>query len=200
MLFSVGFAFALLLSFAEAASSRSYATNTRITEGAVVDLQGEEEFKQVDDEQERSLMAKDFVPLSCNNMLSDCKSWRTIFGNDAVHTARVVVPCGTCVTMDHPGPELILQDGIDIQGKLIFPDGYSLTVQTTSIAVQGELEMTSTKPVDGTPNIRISMIGNNSLQTFTPIGENAGACGNGCVMGKKAIVVAGGKVKCECIL
>jgi len=165
-----------------------------------VDPQGEEEFKQVDDEQERRLEVGDFVPLSCNDILSGCDSWASIFENNAEHTARVIVPCGTCVTMDYPGPELILQDGIDIQGKLVFPDDYSLKVQTTSIAVQGELEVISTKPVDGTPNIRFSMIGDNSLQTFTPIGENAGVYGDECVMGKKAIVVAGGKVNCECIL
>jgi hypothetical protein len=190
MIVSVGFAVLLLLSFAEATSLRSN-TTARTPEGAFVDLQGEES-NQVDEE--RRLDVDDFVPLSCNNVISNCNSWTTIFGSVAEHTSKIIVPCGTCVTMDHPGPELTLQDGIDIQGKLVFPDNYSITLRTTSIVVQGELDMTSTKVVDGTPNIQIIMIGDNSLQKFTPVGENAGACGGDCVMGKKAIVVAGGKV------
>jgi hypothetical protein len=196
MVFSVFFGFALLLSFAEASSLRSN-TTTRITEGAFVDFQGE---KIVQVDEERRLEVDDFVPLSCNNAVLDCDSWTTVFGNVAAHTSRVVVPCGTCVTMDHPGPVLTLQDGIDIQGKLVFPDNYSLMVQTTSIVVQGQLDMTSTKLVDGTSTIRIRMIGDNKLQTFTPIGENAGACGGDCVIGKKAIVVAGGKVNRKCTI
>ena len=103
---------------------------------------------------------------------------------------------------------LELLGGIDIHGKLIFPDaGYSsnhtLSISTTMMIVQGELSMSSiTKPINGRPHIHITMIGHDVNQTFTPIDNNARACAIGtnstvtasCKVGKKSIVVAGGKV------
>ena len=152
---------------------------------------------------------QDFVPLSCNSNLGTtaCGSWTTIFGAAKEFANRVIVDCGTCITMDHPGPELTLTGGIDIRGKLVFPDAYSLTLRTAMITVQGELQLTSTsKAVDGTPLIRIIMIGTDTEQTFTPVGENSAACVSGtnvsglCKVGKKAITVAGGKVNRTCEL
>lgn len=100
--------------------------------------------------------------------------------------------------MDHPGPILTLSGGIDIHGKLLFPDSntYKIEVRTPLIAVQGELEMiSSSKAVDGTPLVKFLMTGD-ADQTYTPVGENALACGGGgtCNAGKKAVVVAGGKM------
>ena len=103
---------------------------------------------------------------------------------------------------------LELLGGIDIHGKLVFPDaGYSsnhtLSISTTMMIVQGELSMSSiTKPINGRPHIHITMIGHDVNQTFTPIDNNARACAIGtnstvtasCKVGKKSIVVAGGKV------
>ena len=98
--------------------------------------------------------------------------------------------------MDHASGNLSLLGGLDVLGKLVFPDGYNLNLVTTMIAVQGELEMTASKPVDGTPQIKFTMIGNDDQMTFTPIDANANACEgvSTCTTGKKAIVVAGGKV------
>ena len=98
--------------------------------------------------------------------------------------------------MDHASGNLSLLGGLDILGKLVFPDGYNLNLVTTMIAVQGELVMTASKPVDGTPQIKFTMIGNDDQMTFTPIDANANACKgvSTCPTGKKAIVVAGGKV------
>jgi G8 domain len=138
----------------------------------------------------------DFVPLSCNAALAtvSCTSWTAKFGTLAVQSKRVIVPCGECIRMDHPGPILTLVEGLDIQGKLVFSDGYRLEVRAPLIAVQGELEMSAFKPVDGAPNVKLVMTGETD-QVFTPIGPNANACsGGGCVAGKKAIVVAGGRV------
>jgi hypothetical protein len=141
----------------------------------------------------------DFVPLSCNSALATvpCASWTAKFGALAVQSKRVIVPCGECIRMDHPGPILTLVEGLDIQGKLVFIDGYRLEVRTPLVAVQGELEMSAVKPVDGVPNLKLVMTGETD-QVFTPIGQNANACGGvvggACVAGKKAIVVAGGRV------
>jgi G8 domain len=140
----------------------------------------------------------DFVPLSCNARLSStmsCSSWTRTFGVSTTHTRRIVVPCGQCVRMDHAGPVLTLDGGLDVQGKLVFADNYKLELRSPLVVVQGELELQAFKPVDGTPNIKFVMTGETD-QTYTAIGENAKACGGAgtCVAGKKAIVVAGGRV------
>jgi hypothetical protein len=105
--------------------------------------------------------------------------------------------------MDHPGPEVTFLQGIDIIGKLVFPSDEPqdpITFYTTSITVQGELDLQSTlTPVTGTPNVQFIMTGEKDKQAFRPVGENIGACstydfsGN-CPVGRKAITVAGGKV------
>jgi len=141
---------------------------------------------------------EDFVPLACNANLASvtCSSWSSKFGTADTHSVRRTITCGECVTMDHASGNLSLLGGLDVHGKLVFPDGYSLNLVTTMIAVQGELEMTASKPVDGTPQIKLTMIGNDDQMTFTPIDANANACKgvSTCATGKKAIVVAGGKV------
>jgi hypothetical protein len=146
----------------------------------------------------RSLQApSDFVPLSCNSNLASatCSTWTSRFGSGATMSSRITIPCGQCITMNHPGPTLTLQDGIDIQGKLVFPNtNVNLVINSPLIVVQGLLEMQATKSVDGTPLIRVVLTGQND-QTFTPIGSNANACGGGkCTVGKKAFIVAGGKL------
>jgi hypothetical protein len=85
---------------------------------------------------------------------------------------------------------------LDVLGKLVFPNDYKLNLQATIIAVQGELVMTASKPVDGTPQVKITMIGNDDTMTFTTIDANVNACAgvSTCDTGKKANVVAGGKV------
>jgi G8 domain len=146
-----------------------------------------------------------FVPLSCNTNLKACVGWTVYFGTDAVQNNRLVVRCGDCVTMDFAGPSVTLNDGIDINGKLIFPENYSVTLYTAGIVVQGELEMQSKRaPISGTPQIQFIMIGVNDDRSFVPVGENAAACGrlalanNSCLVGKKSITVAGGKMNGMC--
>jgi G8 domain len=97
--------------------------------------------------------------------------------------------------MDVTGGSLNLLGGLEILGKLVFPDGYKLNLSANIVIVQGELEMTATKAVDGIPNIKLTMVGSNDF-AFTPIDANARACGgnNTCPVGKKGIIVAGGTV------
>lgn len=140
---------------------------------------------------------RDFKPLTCNAALAtaQCVPWTRKFGTSTVYPARVVIPCGECVVMDVAGGTLLLQAGIDIIGKLVFPDGYKLNLSAPIIAIQGELEMTASKTVDGIPNIKITMFGAND-KFITPVDVNAKACKGAatCNVGKKGIVVAGGKV------
>lgn len=148
--------------------------------------------------QRRQLEADDFVPLGCNSKLDTaiCSSWSTRIGKQNVHTKRVTVQCGECVRMDHAGETIVFEKGLDIRGKLVFPDGYKIQVFSTMITVQGHLEMTATKGVDGKPAITFTMIGDDANLTMTPIGENKLKCNGGqtCPVGKKSITVAGGNV------
>ena len=143
-----------------------------------------------------SLALRDLVPLTCNANIGKaiCQSWAAKFGTKSVHSTRVVVPCGQCVIMDHVG-NITFNDGLEINGRLIFPDGYSVHVYSTMIVVQGILDMKSTGAVTGMPYIQFTMIGDNEDTVFTPLNENAYVCGvSTCSAGKKGIIVAGGTV------
>ncbi len=139
----------------------------------------------------------DFKPLLCNAALSSakCKTWSSTFGILNIHLKRVVIPCGQCITMNHGGATLDLRAGLEIIGKLVIPNKKKINIVTTTVVVQGELQMTSTKPIDGNPDIKFTLTGNNDI-TFTPIDRNANACHGvaTCSIGKKSIVVAGGKL------
>ena len=99
----------------------------------------------------RSLQAAvDFVPLSCNANIASatCSTWTSRFGSGATLSSRITIPCGQCITMNHPGPTLTLQGGIDIQGKLVFPNSnVNLIINTPLVVVQGLLDMQATKQI-----------------------------------------------------
>jgi G8 domain len=157
----------------------------------------------MDNNNNNGTVMTDFVPLSCNNnnnSVQPCVTWSTVFGTDSVYDTRVTVPCGTCVTMDQPFVTFLA--GLDIQGKLLVAldtgaesMSTTTTIQATLIVVQGELEMTtSNKHINGTPAIKIILIGEHD-EYFQPVHENANACGGtACLAGQKGLVVAGGRV------
>jgi hypothetical protein len=96
--------------------------------------------------------------------------------------------------MDHPGPTLTFGDGLDIHGKLVFPDNYELIVRSTLILVQGELQITAVKPVDGNPQVKFVMHGDKD-EFFEPADSNSNICGDGlCEAGSRSITIAGGKL------
>ena len=112
------------------------------------------------------------------------------------------MPCGECIIMDFAAsPTLFLQGGLDIQGRLIFPDKYKLTLEAPYIRVQGELDMYSTKIPNGEPDVKIVLTGTDEeLTKFIPADSNSEACaGDVCSVGKKPIVVAGGKLVIEAL-
>jgi hypothetical protein len=150
---------------------------------------------------EQTSEVKDFVTLECNEFLhvAYCNPWSSHFGTDDVHTSRIIIQCGECILMDHPGDMLVLEDGIDIHGKLVFPENNGkLTVKSPFVTVQGELEIHATnKVLDGDFRYKFEMTGEES-HYLEPIEENADACkGKKCKVGKKVIVVAGGKINGE---
>jgi hypothetical protein len=144
-------------------------------------------------------LVEDFSWLSCNKDLysQPCTSFVTAFGVGTVFPNQLVVPCGKCIILDHPGPTLTLQQGLDIQGKLVIPNNPtgSLTIQAPMVVVQGELFITATRPVDGVPVVKFFMTGSGD-KFFQPIDSNAAACGGGqCNVGTRSITVAGGSIK-----
>jgi len=147
---------------------------------------------------------RDFMPLSCN--LPTCNDGSVLWSSQAYRPAQgtVVIPCGRCVTMDHVDEHdtLILPFGLDIQGTLIFPDGYSITIETPFVRVQGVLKMTATQTVTDKASIHILLTGaDENLTDFVPAGENEFKCSDvgasvaeACTVGNKPIVVAGGRL------
>ena len=136
----------------------------------------------------------DFRPLDCNIGLSDktCEPWTKVFGSTESFSKLVVVPCGTCVTLNETGTKLRLNQGIDIQGRLVIPDNTEVHIETPSIVVQGELSITSTSRVSEDPKIKVTMIGTRN-STLMPISSNKGVCGSdGCNVGPRSVAVAGG--------
>ena len=56
----------------------------------------------------------------------------------------VTIPCGKCVTFDEDHGEMIILDlGLSIVGKLVFPPDTKATIETPFIFVQGKLEASS---------------------------------------------------------
>ena len=155
-----------------------------------------------------------FSPLECNSNLNQqtCQPWTSVFGSDSdgnnIFNRRVVVPCGECIVMDRGLRNLIFNDGLDIQGKLIFPPNLEIKVKTTSILVQGELHMFANKAIDGLPSITVAWmdppegasswsLGSKSFRQSSPHFRRY-PCGQldwgDCDMGERPFVVAGGKV------
>lgn len=95
--------------------------------------------------------------------------------------------------LDHP----IYLQGLDIYGKLVVPNSTSTEIWTPLVVVHGELIIDATKPVDGSPDVKIIMT-DQGEDFFEPINENSHECGGRCRAGRKAIIVAGGKVTGEC--
>jgi G8 domain len=163
----------------------------------------------------QQLMPASFVPLGCNK--DPCANGEMKWTEFNPRVGQlVVIPCGVCVTMDYNkndvngnttnGFYLKLLKGLEIQGSLIFPDRtqYRLTIETPSVVVQGNLDMSAASSrVTGQPLIRFILTGSDKV-TFTPVGINEMACAvenssgklvaSACSVGIKPFVVAGGHI------
>lgn len=149
----------------------------------------------------RGLQADDdFRPLACNDGISSaqCSPWSSMFSSAPLN--EIVIPCGLCVTMDVTGV-LSLPAGLDIQGKLVFPDGVNLTLRAPYVRVQGELQMFSSKIPNGQEDVKFIIYGvDETVTSFIPADSNRNVCGGfACQAGKKPIVVAGGKLVIEAL-
>ena len=150
------------------------------------------------------LELESFNTLMCNSELSDddCDPASTRYSgtlSDLVDSTpqgeQAVVPCGRCVVVDTAdGSILNLPDGINVVGMLHFPSTANLTVVTTNIVVQGVLKMDPPSSALGN-KVRIKMVGSDDYY-LRPHAENSLSCdeATGCLLGKKVIAVAGGKL------
>ena len=144
-----------------------------------------------------------FMPLTCNR--NRCSAGTTTWKqeNYKPSAGKITIPCGKCVTMNYDDSDVLeLTHGLNIEGTLIFRNGYKITIKTPFIHVQGNLEMYARRKVTNEPDIKFILTGTNELITsFVPADNNRFACsGQGattpspCFVGKKPIVVAGGRV------
>mmetsp|Transcript_9179 Transcript_9179/g.27606 ORF Transcript_9179/g.27606 Transcript_9179/m.27606 type:complete len:1426 (-) Transcript_9179:247-4524(-) len=139
----------------------------------------------------------DFSPLTCNSNLDSatCGSWT--FGS--APTEQVTIPCGTCVDMSTAPAAVNAAFGINVEGRMHFPDGTETHISTPHLFVQGKLSMDlANGPIGADPDVKITMTGV-SDQILTPNDQNAAVCPGGCNVGPKAVVVAGGELDINAI-
>lgn len=142
-----------------------------------------------------------FEPLNCN---VGCTKGTTTWKQEGYNRAqKITIPCGKCVVMNYDASDVLaLPGGLNIEGTLRFPNGYKITIKTPFVHVQGNLEMYARSKVTGEPSIKFLMTGTDEVVTsFVPADNNRFKCSphgatnpSPCLVGKKAFVVAGGKV------
>jgi G8 domain len=143
-----------------------------------------------------------FEPLFCNRIRCSAGSTTWKLANFNLNE-KVTIPCGMCVVMDYTASSVLeLPHGLNIEGSLRFPNGYSITIKTPFVHVQGVLEMSALRKVTDKPDIKILLTGTNELVTsFIPADNNKFKCSadgasipSPCFVGRKAFVIAGGMV------
>mmetsp|Transcript_29790 Transcript_29790/g.44184 ORF Transcript_29790/g.44184 Transcript_29790/m.44184 type:complete len:1743 (-) Transcript_29790:270-5498(-) len=141
---------------------------------------------------------EDFSPLSCNEVYSDCVPWSEKVWD---FSDTITIPCGECVLMDITDGSTITADfGINIIGKLDFVPDAHVTIEAAIILVQGEMNFISTEEMIKPENQKVKFMMTGTLDlNFQPHPENAASCNQethdgACEVGKKSIIVAGGKI------
>lgn len=75
-----------------------------------------------------------FHPLECNQNLNSatCTDLTSV-------GSSLTIPCGQCRTWRVPGDDVTISGGINVIGKLKFPNNWKVTIRTKSVIVQGEV-------------------------------------------------------------
>jgi len=141
-----------------------------------------------------------FQPLTCNALLdtvTDCSS--TVSSMDL--SSVITIPCGECWTWDLTGEQTL--KGLDIEGKLIFPDNHVVNITTPYVFVQGELVIPNSQSTiePGNVGVSITLVTKSSGAdiTFRPSQDpNRNVCeefdSKRCNLGKMPFLIAGGRV------
>ena len=164
---------------------------------------GATETKQDD----RSLMEMDtFAPLSCNTnanppissdeCLANATPLSSLVNSASTSSQHVVVPCGACVLVDYTDGATVTLPGdgsLSIQGRLHFPPTASVTLNATAIFVEGLLDIPN--GIDKGNMVKFSIYGHNDWYYYPHEMCSYGdtGCSRKKSVGKKPIVVAGGK-------
>lgn len=156
---------------------------------------------------DRSLMEMDmYGPLMCNTGASpaitsdECLANATPLSsliNNAVSSsaANVVVPCGSCVTVDYTDSSTVTLPGdgsLHIKGRLHFPPTSSVTLNATAIFVEGHLDIPK---INEENEVKITLYGQDEWTYYPHMMCTYGDvnCMHKKSVGKKPVVVAGGK-------
>jgi hypothetical protein len=166
-----------------------------------------------------------FQPLPCNKDLesdSPCALlWSEVFPTSIIDalTGPAKIKCGTCVKLDNVTGSVSIPTGLNIEGKLLIDsaDYYSegqgdggVTIKIPFVLVQGILEIKSDRPVsptDSTELVKI-VLDDSSLKAGAEVLDlsqhvhlhNTDFCKmRSCSVGKKPIIVAGGKLDIEAL-
>lgn len=152
----------------------------------------------------RSLL---YAPSSCNDGVETepCLDFSSLVEAALSADSAAVVPCGECYAVDYDDSSTVtLPNGLDVLGRLRFPETASVTINTTSVVVQGLWDME--KPAAGN-KVKITLYGTEekTLYHMSKCGgeghENALdlECTDVENVGKKPFIVAGGKVNINAI-
>jgi len=144
-----------------------------------------------------------FYPLTCNAEMSllDCSINKTssLTLPTAGTTSPLIIPCGTCYTFDL-GSNVSLPTGLRVMGKLVFPTNYLTNIYTSYVVVQGEMVVRSNSSVISPSHLSVRFVLTGTTDTILDTSSsdskpNTLACNNTlCNLGKKAFVMAGGKL------
>jgi len=157
----------------------------------------------------RSLMAMDmYGPLHCNTDASPSITSEECLANAtplsslidsaiASSSAHVIVPCGSCVTVDYTDSSTVTLPGngsLHIKGRLHFPHASSVQLNATAIFVEGLLDIPH--GIDDNKEVKFSLYGSDEWNYYPHEMCTYGDvnCMHKKSVGKKPIVVAGGTV------
>ena len=160
------------------------------------------------DDGDRSLMEMDmYGPLHCNTdvvpsisseeCLTSATPLSSIINNAVASSTKVIVPCGSCVTVDYTDSSTITLPGdgsLHIKGRLHFPPASSVTLNSTAIFIEGLLDIP--QGIHDDNEVKFSLYGQDGWYYYPHEKCTYGDlnCMHKKDVGKKPVVVAGGKM------
>jgi len=143
-----------------------------------------------------------FESLSCNDNLSSQGCGTSVsYISSLSPESTLVIPCGQCYTWDLDG-NYTFNKGIDIIGRLVFPETVKTKIETTYLIVQGQLDVTNSKTVNPDhQSLKIVLTGSTDVKWKSSVNPSpcSGFSGGKCNLGKKPFVVAGGKLNIQAL-
>ena len=143
-----------------------------------------------------------FHPLDCNVDLSAAPCTTKVSDIlSSLINSPLIIPCGECVLFDLE-QDVIIAGGLNIKGKLKFPNNQKVTIHTPFVIVQGELSIKVDHDTisPNSESVAFNITGMEDIKFKPTDSPNTDACAlsNGeCNLGRKPFVVAGGKLNID---